>query len=463
MKFKFDNKTGHMVPKKDDGIYFSSSISGGLRVNDKLNNKKYIIEKDGSVKFLSGENGDLNIYNQHDAYLIAERVKRMLGRDHKYSNPKLFMKGRRFVESFENFCDMNEALWKSGIERAKDGAVRRENGIGVKLPCDKKVTLPLDTVYGSPIELSNGEYYKEFELGRYTYYIFMYEAHDQSEYTYFVYSGEEVDEPVEQSEENDMYPLFKIATADFNMDEEPLDFAPIFAMFDGEFCEMEDFIENGMEEMSFNDENRHYSCNFGGDYYLIFDSIETAEEYAVDYNRDTFDEIDIDKTLIDNWRNYFGNRIFNTDELREMLKEDYKNYVDDIESESGDMGYRLYDEMKEHGLIENTSEYFELSADAGVEDNGEIYDGDWVELDYENPKFDVEDMKEKLAEELRDGYDDPVEWYLDVFGTDGIENYLDKDKLAELCVDYDGVLQSIGYSQEHEYSGENCTIYIYKQ
>ena len=35
MKFELDNRTGHMMPKKDDNIYFARSMGGGLIVDDK--------------------------------------------------------------------------------------------------------------------------------------------------------------------------------------------------------------------------------------------------------------------------------------------------------------------------------------------------------------------------------------------------------------------------------------------
>ena len=39
MKFELDHRTGHMMPKQDDNIYFAKSMGGGLIVDDKKNRK----------------------------------------------------------------------------------------------------------------------------------------------------------------------------------------------------------------------------------------------------------------------------------------------------------------------------------------------------------------------------------------------------------------------------------------
>ena len=68
-----------------------------------------------------------------------------------------------------------------------------------------------------------------------------------------------------------------------------------------------------------------------------------------------------------------------------------------------------------------------------------------------------------MVDELCDSYDDVVEWWIDNFGIDGLENYVDFDKLSELIVDSDGICYSLGCSDEHEFSEDGYTIYIYKR
>ena len=107
MKFEFDPRVGHMVPKKDDNIYFSKSMGGGLMVDDKKNNKRYIIERDGRITVLFGNmtKDNLHFYEMKDARDIETRVKRMFGSEHPYANYKKFVKGLRegYIKSFDEF------------------------------------------------------------------------------------------------------------------------------------------------------------------------------------------------------------------------------------------------------------------------------------------------------------------------------------------------------------------------
>ena len=107
MKFELDNRTGHMVPKKDDNIYFARSMGGGLIVDDKKNRKKFIIERDGRITVLFGSmsKDNLHFYDMRDAREIESRVKRMFGMDHPFASYRKFLKGLRegYIKSFEEF------------------------------------------------------------------------------------------------------------------------------------------------------------------------------------------------------------------------------------------------------------------------------------------------------------------------------------------------------------------------
>lgn len=107
MKFELDHRTGHMMPKKDDNIYFARSMGGGLIVDDKKNRKKFIIERDGHITVLFGSmsKDNLHFYDMRDAREIESRVKRMFGSEHPFANYKKFLKGLRegYIKSFEEF------------------------------------------------------------------------------------------------------------------------------------------------------------------------------------------------------------------------------------------------------------------------------------------------------------------------------------------------------------------------
>lgn len=110
MKFEFDHRTGTMIPKKDEQIYFAQSQGGGLRVDDHKHDIKYIIERDGGITVLQGRNNSnfLHVYDQRDAHIIADRVVRMFGREHQYANYRKFLKGINesyIIKKFDEFIE----------------------------------------------------------------------------------------------------------------------------------------------------------------------------------------------------------------------------------------------------------------------------------------------------------------------------------------------------------------------
>ena len=111
MKYEIDKKSGAMVQKRDESIYFAGSQGGGLIVDDKKNNVRYIIERDGTITWLFSRRNNLHLYDLRDSRIIADRVLRKLGRDNKYSNYKYFLKNVRMVdESVDNLSYYNCSL-----------------------------------------------------------------------------------------------------------------------------------------------------------------------------------------------------------------------------------------------------------------------------------------------------------------------------------------------------------------
>lgn len=109
MKYELDHRTGMMVPKKDENIYFGKSQGGGLIIDDKKNRIKFIIERDGRVTLLFGSRniakGNLHFYDMRDARDIEIRIKRMFGPSHPYANYKKFLKGMNegYIKSRDEF------------------------------------------------------------------------------------------------------------------------------------------------------------------------------------------------------------------------------------------------------------------------------------------------------------------------------------------------------------------------
>ena len=107
MKFELDPRTGHMMPKKDENIYFARSMGGGLIVDDKKNRKKFIIERDGRITVLFGNmsKDNLHFYDMRDAKEIENRVMSMFGTDHPFANYRKFLRGASegYIKSRDEF------------------------------------------------------------------------------------------------------------------------------------------------------------------------------------------------------------------------------------------------------------------------------------------------------------------------------------------------------------------------
>ena len=160
MKFELDHRTGMMQPKKNEEIYFAQSQGGGLIVDDKKNNIKYIIERDERITKLFGsfDKDNLNLYDMRDARIIADRVRRLLGRDHKYSDFHYFLRGYRMSESFIKTCSdfLGESIWSDIQDRSAGETVRKEDLITTNEDLKNKILgLYKDQGKGETLDVSS--------------------------------------------------------------------------------------------------------------------------------------------------------------------------------------------------------------------------------------------------------------------------------------------------------------------
>ena len=143
MKFELDYRTGMMQPKKNEEIYFAQSQGGGLIVDDKKNNIKYIIERDERITKLFGsfDKDNLNLYDMRDARIIADRVRRLLGRDHKYTDFHYFLRGYRMSEGVIKTCSdfLEESIWSDIQDRSMGKTVRKEDIITTNEDLENKI------------------------------------------------------------------------------------------------------------------------------------------------------------------------------------------------------------------------------------------------------------------------------------------------------------------------------------
>ena len=172
MKFEFDHKTGMMRPKKNEEIYFAQSQGGGLIVDDKKNNIKYIIERDGRITKLFGnfDKDNLNLYDMRDARIIADRVRRLLGIDHKYTDFHYFLRGYRMSEGVIKTCSdfLEESIWSDIQDRSMGKTRRKEDGVKVHTCIDVDIYLKnaSDSNYDDLIKeiLSYNDSYVEYKV-----------------------------------------------------------------------------------------------------------------------------------------------------------------------------------------------------------------------------------------------------------------------------------------------------------
>ena len=454
MKFEFDHKTGMMRPKKNEEIYFAQSQGGGLIVDDKKNNIKYIIERDGRITKLFGsfDKDNLNLYDMRDARIIADRVRRLLGIDHKYTDFHYFLRGYSMSESVIKTCSdfLNESVWGKVLDRGA-GDVRKEDGriIG-QLEDGTKLIMPNEAW------ADGGELVKFDEENIYT----------------FNESGEEVYIAVINEGDTDVYYKYDEDSENvvnmircFEADESLRtnnDFGMLRALMN-----QDEWDNDYFDDLEVSIEGNYVNFEFSGFEFIIYDDIDKAKDDAVE------DAINIEKEALEGLKNELNQKYLSSTEL-ENIRKRFHSFIDNIRNNCGNDGFDEdelkgvfeesfeldYDEFDEEDaidallsreIIEDTEEYFDLDEDG--------------EIDHTLPKFDYQDYKDKYVEKSMEDLGDFVDEYVSRFGYDGIEEYIDFDKVGEIYVDIDGPAHWLAYydGEDREQRIDDVTYYIYRR
>ena len=451
MKFEFDHKTGMMRPKKDEEIYFAKSQGGGLIVDDKKNNIKYIIERDGRITKLFGsfDKNNLNLYDMRDARIIADRVRRLLGRDHKYSDFHYFLREYRMSESFIKTCSdfLGESIWSDIQDRSSGETVKKEDGriIGT-LEDGTKLIISNDAFAdGNLVEFDGSNIYN---LGDDTYIAVINEGNTDVYYKY-------------DEDSEDVVNMVRCFDTDESLRTNN-DFGMLRALM-----YQDEWDDSCIDDLEVSIEGNYVKFEFSGFEFVIYDDIDEATDDAVK------DAINIEKktleglknelsqkylsstesenirkrfhSFIDNIRNNCGNDGFDEDELKGVFEESFEFDYDEFDEEDA------IDALLSREIIEDTEEYFDLDEDG--------------EIDHTLPKFDYQDYKDKYVEKLMEDLGDVVDEYVLNFGYDGIEEYIDFDKIGEIYVDIDGPAHWLAYydSEDREQRIDGVTYYIYRR
>ena len=161
---------------------------------------------------------------------------------------------------------------------------------------------------------------------------------------------------------------------------------------------------------------------------------DEAREMAMEDIRNIFDDLGLE-AFTPSFQEQIINNYVETDAIEEMMLDSYRGYVDDIEYENDYIyGTRCIQEMYDEGIL--TDDDFE------VDEDGEIL------YDTLKDSVDLEDKKEEYAQMLTDS-NDPISWLHELYSEKELgdflvrENLIDIDRVAEECIEIDGIAHFI--------------------
>ena len=222
-----------------------------------------------------------------------------------------------------------------------------------------------------------------------------------------------------------------------------------------------------IDDLEVSIEGNYVKFEFSGFEFVIYDDIDNAKDDAVR------DAINIEKETLEGLKNELSQKYLSPTES-EKIRKRFHNFIDNIRDNCGNDGFDEdelkgvfeesfefdYDEFDEEDaidallsreIIEDTEEYFDLDEDG--------------EIDHTHPKFDYQDYKDKYIEKSMEDLGDFVDEYVSRFGYDGIEEYIDFDKVGETYVDIDGPAHWLAYydNEDREQRIDDVTYYIYRR
>lgn len=182
--------------------------------------------------------------------------------------------------------------------------------------------------------------------------------------------------------------------------------------------------------------------------YFVYTGDE-ADQKAKEEVISSIDDMGIEAFTPDFQQDIIDNQMVDIDWFDDAMKESYEFYADDIMSEDGEHGNRLFDEMVEEGVI----------SEEDVTEDGELADG-----------IDLDEKKEEFVEKLCENWDNGVQWYIDTFGerdfSDACKKHdlYDYDEIAETAVRWDGRGHFISYYDGKELAiGDDLFAYKYEE
>ena len=345
---------------------------------------------------------------------------------------------------------ITESIW-SDIQDRSMGNVRKEDGriIG-QLKNGTKLIMPNEawTDGGELVEFDGNNIYTFNESGEEAYIAVINEGDTDVYYRYD-----------EDSEE--VANMIKCFEADESLRTNN-NFGMLRALMNQDEWDNDDF-----DDLEVSIEGNYVNFEFSGFEFIIYDDIDRAKDDAVE------DAINIEKEALEGLKNELNQKYLSSTEL-ENIRKRFHSFIDNIRNNCGNDGFDEdelkgvfeesfefdYDEFDEEDaidallsreIIEDTEEYFDLDEDG--------------EIDHTLPKFDYQDYKDKYVEKSMEDLGDLVDEYVFRFGYDGIEEYIDFDKVGEMYVDIDGPAHWLAYydNEDREQRIDDVTYYIYRR
>ena len=189
----------------------------------------------------------------------------------------------------------------------------------------------------------------------------------------------------------------------------------------------------------------YVSIRVGQSYeFTIYEDRDKAIDYAIGLEKDLLDSDIFTEGSITRFRNILGDDFLDEKSMESDLKDSMESYYNDLDEDDA------IEELLRYNVIEDTEDYF------GLDEDGDI--------DHSIPKFDYQDYGDVYAEKYIENIGDVIDEFISNFGYNGIENYVNYDRLAQLIIETDGpesVIASYdGVEREETVNGQ--TYYIYR-
>lgn len=201
----------------------------------------------------------------------------------------------------------------------------------------------------------------------------------------------------------------------------------------------------GVEEDEITEGYRGDIFNVNGREYLVVDEDE-ADGIIADDIENLIDDMGLEAftPAMQDW--IVENAVGNTEWFDDALEEDMNYYVDDLSDDE------VVEEAINYNVIDEDDAYIE-----DEDGNQEI-----------NPDLDIEDLGEKLVQELIDEQDDAYTWYVDNFGENSVRDLIKDGTLtlyyqaiADEVIRWDGRGNSLASYDGNEIELDNG-LYAYR-